>query len=233
MATHAIIVSAGTGSRMNRTTPKQYLPLQGLPILGHTVLAFNQCNDVDFIILVVPAKDVSFCRDQLLSGLKIDKPIRVVAGGERRQDSALNGILAIDDKTGIVVIHDGVRPLIHPKLISRCIKEADIHGACILGIPLQDTLKSVDQSNERVKKTLLRENMWLAQTPQAFQYKLIREAHATASRDGFEATDDASLLERMGIPVRILTGSKHNIKITTKEDLILADAIISLRKIQI
>ncbi len=228
MAAHAVIVSAGKGLRMNRTTPKQYLPLQGIPVLGHTVLAFNQCSEVDNIILVVPIKDVSFCSDQLLADLDIDKSIRVVAGGERRQDSALCGILAIDDQRGIVIIHDGVRPLVQPKLISRCIQAASINGACMLGIPLQDTLKSVDQ-NQRAVETILRTDMWLAQTPQAFQYKLIREAHEKAQKDGFEATDDASLLERMGIPVQILAGSKHNLKITTEEDLILADTILSHR----
>ena len=229
MATHAVIVSAGKGKRMKRATPKQYLPLQGIPVLSHTLLTFNQCPEVDNIILVVPYNDMAYCRDQILSGLKIDKAITVVAGGARRQDSVLNGILAIDDKLGIVVIHDGVRPLVQPKLISRCIKEAEIHGACILGIPLQDTIKSVTQ-HARVQKTLLREGMWLAQTPQAFQYKLIREAHEKAQNDGFEATDDASLLERMGIPVLVLAGSTHNLKITTKEDLILADAFLSHSK---
>jgi 2-C-methyl-D-erythritol 4-phosphate cytidylyltransferase len=216
---------------MNQATPKQYLPLQGLPILAHTVLAFNQCPDVDKIILVVPVDDVHFCRAQLLSGVEFDKPIAVIAGGERRQDSALNGILSIDDQHGIVVIHDGVRPLVQPGLISRCIKAAEIHGACILGIPLQDTLKSVDR-HKRARKTLLRKHMWLAQTPQAFQYKLIRAAHEKAQREGFEATDDASLLERMGTPVQVLAGSKHNLKITTEEDLFLADAILAHRKIQ-
>jgi 2-C-methyl-D-erythritol 4-phosphate cytidylyltransferase len=232
MTTHAVIVSAGKGKRMNRATPKQYLPLQGIPVLVHTLLTFNQIPEVDNIILVIPFNDVSFCRNQLLSGLKLDKPVTVIAGGERRQDSAMNGILAIDDMDGIVVIHDGVRPLVHAKLISRCIKGADIHGACILGIPLQDTLKTVDQHG-RVQKTLLREDMWLAQTPQAFKYKLIREAHETAQKEGFEATDDASLLERMGIPVQVIAGSKHNLKITTQEDLKLADAILTHRKIQL
>lgn len=232
MTTHAVIVSAGKGKRMNRTVPKQYLPLQGIPVLGHTLLAFDQCPEVDKIILVVPRNDVSFCREQLLSGLKLDKPISVIAGGERRQDSALNGILAIDDTDGIVIIHDGVRPLIHIKLISQCIKEADIHGACILGIPLQDTLKCVDQHG-RIQKTLLRENMWLAQTPQAFKYKLIHAAHEAGQKEGFEATDDASLLERIGIPVHVITGSKHNLKITTQEDFNLADAILAHGKIQL
>jgi 2-C-methyl-D-erythritol 4-phosphate cytidylyltransferase len=232
MTTHAVIVSAGKGRRMNRATPKQYLPLQGMPVLGHTLLAFNQCPEVDNIILVVPRNDVSFCREQILSGLKLDKPIMVIAGGERRQDSALNGILSIDDTDGIVVIHDGVRPLVHPKLISRCIKEADIHGACILGIPLQDTLKSVDQHG-RVLKTLLREDRWLAQTPQAFKYKLIHAAHEAGQKEGFEAMDDASLLENMGIPVHVIAGSKHNLKITTEEDFNLADAILAHRKIQL
>ena len=119
MQTHAIIVSAGKGVRMNRSIPKQYLLLQGVPVLCHTVMAFNKCPEVDKIVLVVPEKDIQYCREQLLSDLRLDTPVKVIAGGKRRQDSVLNGILSIDDKDAVVVIHDGVRPLIRPEIISR------------------------------------------------------------------------------------------------------------------
>ena len=226
MQTHAIIVSAGKGVRMNRSTPKQYLLLQGRPVLCHTVMAFSKCPEVDKIALVVPEKDIQYCQEQLLSGLRIDTPVNVLAGGKRRQDSVFNGILSIDDRDSIVVVHDGVRPLIRPKMISRCINKAKTSGACILGLPLQDTLKMVD-CDSLIQRTINRGGLWTAQTPQAFHYQLIRDAHDAAAKAGVETTDDAALLERMGFPVNILLGTKDNLKITTNDDLILADVILS------
>jgi len=226
MHTHAIIVSAGKGVRMNRSTPKQYLLLQGRPVLCHTIIAFDSCPEVDNIILVVPENDIQFCREQLLSELNLRTPVNVLAGGKRRQDSVFNGILSIDDRGGIVVIHDSVRPLVSSDMISRCIRKARTSGACILGVPLRDTLKAVD-GNSVIKKTIPRESLWLAQTPQAFHYQLIRDAHEAAAKQGFEATDDAALLEWMGLPVSILGSTADNLKITTNEDLVLANIILS------
>jgi len=226
MHTHAIIVSAGKGVRMNRSTPKQYLLLQGRPVLCHTIIAFDSCPEVDNIILVVPENDIQFCREQLLSELNLKTPVNVIAGGKRRQDSVFNGILSIDDRGGIVVIHDSVRPLVSSDMISRCIRKARTSGACILGVPLRDTLKAVD-GNSVIKKTIPRESLWLAQTPQAFHYQLIRDAHEAAAKQGFEATDDAALLEWMGLPVSILGSTADNLKITTNEDLVLANIILS------
>lgn len=225
MQTHAIIVSAGKGVRMNRSTPKQYLLLQGRPVLCHTIMAFDECPEVDKIVLVVPEKDIQYCREQLLTALPIDTPVAVLAGGKRRQNSVYNGIRSIDDRNGLVVIHDGVRPLIRPRMISRCISEAKATGACILGLPLQDTLKMVG-ADGRIQRTIDRAGLWAAQTPQAFHYQLIRDAHEFAANAGVETTDDAALLERMGIPVSILPGTRDNLKITTSEDLILAGAIL-------
>ena len=226
MHTHAIIVSAGKGVRMNRSTPKQYLLLQGRPVLCHTIIAFDSCPEVDNIILVVPENDIQFCREQLLSELNLKTPVNVLAGGKRRQDSVFNGLLSIDDRGGIVVIHDSVRPLVSSDMISRCIRKARTSGACILGVPLRDTLKAVD-GNSVIKKTIPRESLWLAQTPQAFHYQLIRDAHEAAAKQGFEATDDAALLEWMGLPVSILGSTADNLKITTNEDLVLANIILS------
>ena len=226
MHTHAIIVSAGKGVRMNRSTPKQYLLLQGRPVLCHTIIAFDSCPEVDNIILVVPENDIQFCREQLLSELNLKTPVNVIAGGKRRQDSVFNGILSIDDRGGIVVIHDSVRPLVSSDMISRCIRKARTSGACILGVPLRDTLKAVD-GNSVIKKTIPRESLWLAQTPQAFHHQLIRDAHEAAAKQGIEATDDAALLEWMGLPVSILGSTADNLKITTNEDLVLANIILS------
>jgi len=225
MSTYAIIVSAGKGVRMNGATPKQYLPLQGMPIFCHTVLAFERCPEVDHIVLLVPDQDIEFCHERLFSHMTLNTPVRILSGGKRRQDSVFNGILSIDDPGSIVVIHDGVRPLIRSEMIAQCIMVAQSTGACILGIPLQDTLKRVD-SHDRIQGTIDRSGLWLAQTPQVFQYRLIREAHEAARQEGIDVTDDAALLERMGVPIRVLKGSKDNIKITTRKDLILAEALL-------
>jgi len=227
MQTHAIIVSAGKGIRMNQDRPKQYLLLQDKPVLCHTIMAFEKCPEVDEIVLVVPEKDILFCREDLLSGLHLDTPVHVIGGGKRRQDSVFNGIRSIDDRNGMVVIHDGVRPLIRPEMISRCIQKAKVSGACILAVPLQDTLKAVDREG-LIQRTIQRERLWLAQTPQVFHYQLIRDAHEAAAKAGVEATDDAALLEGMGLPVSILHSTGENLKITTKEDLVMAGAILSL-----
>ncbi len=151
MQTHAIIVSAGKGLRMNRSTPKQYLLLQGRPVLCHTIMAFNRCPEWMrfswwFRKMISPIAGSNF-----FQVCALDTPVKVLAGGKRRQDSVFNGILSIDDADGIVVIHDGVRPLIQPEMISRCIDNAKLSGACILGVPLQDTLKMVDSDGMDTK----------------------------------------------------------------------------------
>lgn len=226
MKTYAIIVAAGKGDRMNSAQPKQYLQLQEKPILSHAIVAFNDCPDVHQITLVVPPHDVRFCHENIIDKLSLKKPLDIIAGGQRRQDSVFNGILSIDDNDSIVVIHDGVRPLIRSDMISGVIKSAKMSGACIVGIPVPDTVKFVD-ADGHITKTIPREQLWLAQTPQAFHYALLRRAHEKIQEQGIEVTDDAALLELLGHPVTIRMGSKTNLKITTEEDLVLAEAILS------
>lgn len=221
----AIIVGAGRGVRMNRATPKQYLLLQQMPILVHSIMAFNACRDVHQIILVVPPKDIQFCKEKIINPVAMKKPIQLVAGGERRQDSVWQGLLAINDKESIVVIHDGVRPVIEPRQISACIDGAAETGACILAIPVSDTLKAVN-SDYQIESTVNRDGLWLAQTPQVFQYKILIKAHESACKEGFSNTDDSALVERMGIKVRVILGSRRNIKITDPEDLDMAKALL-------
>ncbi|QTA85074.1 2-C-methyl-D-erythritol 4-phosphate cytidylyltransferase [Desulfonema magnum] len=226
--TSAIIVAGGKGLRMKEMVRKQYLLLAGRPILSHTLAVFDQCDAIDKIFLVAPAEDFDFCRKNLLGSFHFEKKITLVPGGAERQYSVYNGLMAVSDKKSIVVIHDGVRPFVRHDQITACIESAKEHGACILGMPAFDTLKQVNSSGE-IEKTLEREVIWLAQTPQAFQYDIIVSAHEAAAREGYIGTDDASLAERMGQKVKIITGSRNNIKITTQEDLRLAGIIMEKR----
>jgi 2-C-methyl-D-erythritol 4-phosphate cytidylyltransferase len=224
--TRAIIAAAGKGQRMNADTPKQYLDLGGRPVVGHALAAFDRCGAVDRIVLVVPEEDLDFCRDTLLPPLDIQKPLELAAGGRTRQDSVSRGLSACGNFEGIVVIHDGARPFVDPKDIEACVRGAKIHGACVIGRPCFDTAKRVGVGG-LIEKTVDRQGLWTVQTPQAFQYDLIREALEKAKRENFQATDEAGLLERMGVAVKMEKGSALNIKITAPEDLALARAIVS------
>ena len=226
----AIIVAAGKGARMRGTMRKQYLDLSERPILAHSIVAFDSCSLVEEIFLVVPKEDVEYCKNKIISLLDLKNHINLVYGGAKRQDSVYNGLQAITKNTDTVVIHDGVRPFIQPEDLKECILGSKKFGACILGIPASDTLKRVDKS-DIIETTLPRENIWLAQTPQSFQYDLILKAHETARRDGYVGTDDASLVERLGENVKIINGGRFNIKITKKEDLGIAKAMFDARLI--
>ena len=219
----AVIVAAGKGIRMNDTLRKQYLPLAGRPVLSHTLAVFDGCNLISKIFLVVPQKDFDYCRNNILPMLK--KEINLVAGGKERQESVYNGLIAVGKNNGIVIIHDGVRPFANKEMFESCVKGAKKHGACIIGVPVQDTLKKVNSSGHIIK-TLERDTLWLAQTPQAFQYEIIRKAHENARLKGYAGTDDAFLVEQMGKHVKIIKGSKNNIKITTREDLRIAEGML-------
>ena len=226
--TSAIVVAAGKGMRMNDQRRKQYLMLCDRPIVVHTLLAIQSCNLIKRIILVVPAQDLDFCRQKILIPLKLYDQVQLVAGGEERQDSVFNGLQSIDDKEGLVVIHDGVRPFVKASQLVGCINEARETGACILGMPAFETVKQEDGSG-CIAKTLDRTNLWLVQTPQVFQYKIISQAHRKARENGFKASDDAVLVERLGYKVKIIRGAASNIKITTPEDLRMGEAILRSR----
>ncbi len=221
-----VIVAGGQGLRMNHALKKQYIPLNQRPILFHTLRSFCKYRGIHGICLVVPQEDMDFCRQNIVSSFA-DSHIVITAGGKERQHSVYNGLYEINaDKDDLVLIHDGVRPFVSSELISACIDGALKNGTCIPAIPAFDTLKQTDDSGY-IKKTLDRKRIWLAQTPQAFKYGIIKTAHDIAYRDGFIGTDDASLLERLNIPVKIIAGSRLNIKITDPEDLALAEAILS------
>lgn len=223
---NAIIVAAGKGVRMGAKLRKQYLNLAGRPILSHTLHRFSVCAAVDQICMVVPQNDFDYCRDQVLMPAGAKKPVQLVAGGYERQQSVFRGLKELGQKEGLVAIHDGVRPLIDPALIEDCIRGAAVSGACIPGIPIADTIKRADRKGH-ITATVKRNGLWLIQTPQVFEYRIIMEAHKRARRDGYAGTDDASLVERIGYPVDIISGSKTNIKVTNKEDLSMAAALLT------
>lgn len=221
-----IIVAGGEGVRMNSGMRKQYLMLNGLPILGQTLYAIASFPEINNIYLVVPETDFNYCREVVIAPLGIKKDIMLVAGGTGRQDSVYNGLFAVNDEEGIAVIHDGVRPFIGREPIRDCIQWAEKEGACILGVPATDTIKEVAGSGH-VAHTLDRQALWMAQTPQAFELGYIRQAHEYALQTGYSGTDDASIIEHYGGKVRIIQGSPWNIKITTPADLELAELMLS------
>lgn len=223
----AIIAAAGKGLRMQNTLRKQYLEIAGLPILCHTLRAIDTCGSVNEIILVVPEEEINYSRYNIISRIKLSKKINLIAGGAERRDSVYNGILAVKDVNSLVLIHDGVRPFIRPEQIDACISAAKDSGASIVGVPVYDTIKNVTNSGI-VNKTLPREKIWLAQTPQVFKYSIIKDALDNAIKSNYSGTDDAFFVENMGKSVKMVKGSKLNIKITTKEDLHLAQAIAGI-----
>jgi 2-C-methyl-D-erythritol 4-phosphate cytidylyltransferase len=224
---YALIVAGGKGTRFTSHTLKQYLPLAGVPIVSRTLRVFDDCEVIDRLVVVVPQPDIAFVREEILGPAALRKDIRIIAGGRRRQDSVFNGLAAIDTDESLVVIHDAVRPLVSRESITACVNTALHHGACIVALPVWDTLKRTTVSGI-IETTLPRERVWLAQTPQAFRTRLIRLAHECARREAFFGTDDASLVERMGMTVHICRGSRRNIKITTAEDLSLAEALLNI-----
>jgi len=228
MKQHAavIIVAAGSGSRMRSAVPKQYLSLAGTPILVRSIVPFTRCPFIGQIIVVVPADRV----DQtaaLLAEHGLNGPTAtIVAGGRRRQDSVSCGLAEVADGIDIVLVHDGARPLVSPQLIERCYREIVASGAAIAAVPVKDTVKRGD-AELLIKATVDRSGLWLAQTPQGARKHLLAEAFdRLADRDG-DVTDEASLLEQAGIPVRLVRGEEGNTKITGPEDLQLAESIMT------
>jgi len=221
----AIVVGAGEGVRMGTGKKKQYMMLGDRPVLAHAVLAFEKCDAIQEIFLVIPAGDDVLCNKEIIDPLKLRKPITLVPGGGTRQESVFNGLRAIDGQCDLVAIHDGVRPLVRSGDIAECVRVADKYGGCILALKASDTVKTVDVE-DRVVVTMKRHMIRMAQTPQAFRYDLILGAHITAQKENYVGTDDAELAERCGEVVKVMPGDPYNIKITTPKDLKLAEFLL-------
>lgn len=231
MKNTVIILGAGKGTRMKKDLNKQYLMLKNKPILAQTIEVFEKCPYIDEIILVINENDYELYKKNILRKYKFKKIVKTINGGEERQNSVYNGLLAIHKDTEIVIIHDGARPLVTSSVIEKCIKNAAEYGAVSTGVPIKETIKIITEHNY-VDHTPQREKVWITQTPQAFKTKIIKEAHEKAIEDQMLGTDDAMLVERMGLKVKMVESDYENIKITTPEDLITAEAILNHRSEQ-
>ena len=218
----AIIAAAGSGQRMGSDTPKQFMNLLGKPLLAHTLIPFERVGEVHEVIVVVPPGWEDFCRHDIVNPYGLEKVVRILAGGKTRQESVFIGLKAVVQPRDIVVVHDGVRPLVTEKLIRVSIREAGEHGAVVMVQAQTDTLKQVQQDGW-VKETLDRENLIAAQTPQAFSTSILTRAYQEAMKKNFHGHDDACLVEWMGLPVKTIVSTKRNLKVTHKEDLRLAE----------
>lgn len=226
--TYALIPAAGMGKRMGASINKQYLQLDGLPIVARTIAVFEQSPDIDAIFLVIPEAEIPYCREHVVEACGFSKVAAIVPGGKERQNSVMNGLNAMQSKLNsddVVVIHDGVRPLISAEILRESIRVARSSDGALVAVPAKDTIKTV--CDGVVVNTPDRETLWQAQTPQSFRFEVIYAAHQSAERDGFIGTDDASLVERGGGAVRIVRGDYRNIKITTPEDLVLAESFLA------
>lgn len=224
----ALIPAAGTGSRMGSKIKKQYLSLNNSPILTRTICVLEECPEISGIVLVVAPGEEEFCQNHILKGQIFSKVLAVVPGGDHRQTSVFKGLCVLPKSTKLVVIHDGARPLVQPLEITRVIQTAHDMGAAALAVPVKDTIKEVN-SQGIVVNTPPREVLWAVQTPQVFRYDLIMKAHLSAKETGMLATDDCALVEAYGHSVKLVAGNYENIKITTPEDLVLAEAFLKRR----
>lgn len=225
MKTVAVIPAGGAGKRFQSHVPKQFVLLDGLPVLVHALKPFEQSDQIHEIILALPVDDVVWMRTELIEKYGIRKITSVVPGGQERQDSVKNCLDVLPEACDWIVVHDAARPMVTDELIQNVLHAARERGAATCGVPLKDTLKMVRNASD-VLKTVPRDSFWLTQTPQAFRRDILLAAYRKAYMEKFQGTDDASLVERLGQDVRMVEGLEENIKITTQEDMKMAEALI-------
>jgi len=227
MKVTVILPAAGLGTRMGRAVPekagtsrKQFMLLEGSPILLHTIRKFGSTPAVSEIVVALRAEDIEWVRE-LLRAEKFGRPVRLVEGGDSRQESVENALATLDVSTELVAVHDAVRPFIEPSVLEKVFAEAEESGAAIVGIVPVDTVKQVHRN--KIRQTIPRERLILAQTPQVFRFDLLKAAFAKAREDGFAGTDESSLVERLDqVEVSVVPGSDRNLKITKPSDMDLA-----------
>lgn len=222
----AIVLAAGKGSRMQSAVPKQYLELCGKPVLYYSLAAFEE-SFIDEIILVAGKDDISYCKEQIVERYGFQKVTKIIAGGAERYLSVYQGLLAAEE-ADYVYIHDGARPFVDAAILSDAKACVEQYQACVAGMPVKDTIKIVD-AEDFAKETPERKYVWQVQTPQVFSYALVREAYdmLMEDQDAYSVTDDAMVVETMlNYPVKLFRASYKNIKITTPEDLQIAELFV-------
>ncbi|MBS9389633.1 2-C-methyl-D-erythritol 4-phosphate cytidylyltransferase [Dolichospermum sp. UHCC 0315A] len=225
---HLLIPAAGSGKRMGADRNKLLLQVRSKPLIAWTLLAAEAASSISWIGIVSQPPDWDDFKS-IIADLKLKKTIVFIPGGSTRQESVYNGLQALPTNAGQVLIHDGARCLATPDLFNAC-SEAILHcSGLIAAVPVKDTIKVVDD-NDIIKNTPERKQLWAAQTPQGFDVKLLKQCHAEGVRQGWEVTDDAALFEKCGIEVRIVPGEETNLKITTPQDLAIAEFILSYIK---
>lgn len=221
-----IVAAGGSGTRMGGGKAKQYLLLGDAPLLVHVLRRFQDSPGVGRVILVVPGGDIPYVRREIVEGFGLAKVSSIAPGGSERQDSVGNGLSLTGRDDEVILVHDGARPFVPLSLIDGIIDASYGTGAACPGIPLRDTVKAAEE-NGYVRETLDRSRLWAVQTPQGFRREVLLKAFRKAEEDGFYGTDEASLVERTGHPVRVIPGAWENIKITTREDLLLGEFILN------
>jgi 2-C-methyl-D-erythritol 4-phosphate cytidylyltransferase len=222
-----IIVAAGDGRRVGAGISKVYLPIGGRALLLRTLDQFFRAKRVNNVIVVIAKQDFGRCESLLRNDPHAgEQSWALQTGGSSRQKSVARGLEKVSSDCDVVVIHDGARPFVSPELIDRAIEEASVRKAVVVGVPVRDTIKVIS-GDRQILSTPSRHCLWEIQTPQAFERSLILEAHQVAKRDDQDATDDASLVERLGKPVYLIEGERTNIKITLPEDLLFAEALVA------
>lgn len=230
MKSTAIVLAAGQGKRMNSKVQKQFLLIKGKPVLYYSLSCFQNSREIEEIIVVTGKDSINFCKQEIIEAYGFSKVKAVIAGGRERYDSVYAGLCACED-SDYVFIHDGARPFLTEDMIRRGKEAVLASGACVIGIPSKDTIKIADE-NGMVASTPSRSLVWNIQTPQIFSYTAIREAYERARQQNMaDITDDAMVMERFGnMKIKLVEGSYENIKITTPEDILVAEKI--LEKIQ-
>jgi 2-C-methyl-D-erythritol 4-phosphate cytidylyltransferase len=224
-----IIPAAGQGKRMNAGINKQFLAIDGKPILAITIDAFQKCRYVDEIIVVINPDEKELIQETILEVYDFRLPVRLITGGKERQDSVYNGLQAVNNQTDIVMIHDGARPFVSQDIIEKSIKETKKHKATITAVPVKDTIKTVSD-DLKVTGTLKRNELFQVQTPQSFDCSLLKAAYRYAKDNNITGNDDSTLVESYGHYVTVVHGEYSNIKITTPEDLVIGEAIRKIIK---
>lgn len=224
----AIIAAGGVGRRFGAASGKQLARVAGLPVLAHTLLAFERCDAVDAVVVVTHPDHVERCRIEAVDAIAAKKVVAVVPGGETRRASVAAGIAALPVGVEAVAVHDGARAAVRPSTIAAAFVELAAHpeaDGVVVGTPCFDTVKQVDEC-DRIVATPDRSRLWIAQTPQVFRMRALARAHQRASAERFEGTDDAAIVEHAGGTVRMLEGSRWNIKVTVAEDIEILEVLL-------